>query len=69
MNLNSAAEVSIGTDLIPYIGIYLKGLAYCWHKPSIPSIPEPVDMPEPDNSPAGTSVEHQLFMDKIEPFV
>ena len=69
MNLNSAAEVSIGADLMPHISIYLKGLAYCWHKPSIPSIPEPVDMPEPDNSPAGTSVEHQLFMDKIEPII
>ncbi|KAG2217214.1 hypothetical protein INT45_013959, partial [Circinella minor] len=69
MNLNCSADVSIGADLMPHIGIYLKGLAYCWHKPSIPSVPEPVDMPEPDNSPAGTSVEHQLFMDKIKPFV
>ena len=55
MNLNSTAEVSISADLMPHIGIYLKGLAYCWHKSSIPSIPEPVDMPEPDNSPGNYS--------------
>ncbi|KAI9484919.1 hypothetical protein BDB00DRAFT_878337 [Zychaea mexicana] len=66
---NADAEVSIGSDLMPLIGIYLKGLASCWHRSSRPSLPEPEDLPVPNNSLAGTPEQHKQFLESIQPYI
>ena len=69
MDINADADISIGADLMPYIGIYLKGLAHCWHRSSRPLPPLPVEIHEPGNSPAVDPAMYAKFMAAVQPLL
>ena len=66
MDLSLSTQISIGSDLMPKLGIALTGLATSWHTYSkIPKEETPTSMSEPNNSPAGTEEERKQFMQAI----
>ncbi|OAD72575.1 hypothetical protein PHYBLDRAFT_169703 [Phycomyces blakesleeanus NRRL 1555(-)] len=63
LDLAENIDVSIGTDLMPSLGIHLLGLAESWYGSNTPQIPTPIaEIEKPNNSPAGTPTDHSQFM-------
>ena len=69
MKLSLGTRISIGTDLMPKLGIALTGLALSWDEKSslCDKSDIPVDVPQPNNSPAGTTAERERFTRSVQP--
>lgn len=67
MDLAQGHVASIGTDLMPVLGIGYYGLATCWDPPQQDDQEDPFkDVLVPNEDPAGTPEEHALFMSKVQ---
>ncbi|OAD76006.1 hypothetical protein PHYBLDRAFT_165981 [Phycomyces blakesleeanus NRRL 1555(-)] len=68
MSLALGTQMSIGTDLMPRLGMAITNLATTWDDQKSDSLSEntPDDVPEPNKSPAGTSEEQKQFTEAIE---
>jgi hypothetical protein len=62
------SDIIIGTDLMTKIGIGLTGLATSWNTSSGPRKADPVleENLEPNNSPYGSTDEHERFMQQLQ---
>ncbi|OAD73063.1 hypothetical protein PHYBLDRAFT_146376 [Phycomyces blakesleeanus NRRL 1555(-)] len=70
LDLAENIDVSIGTDLMPSLGIHLLGLAESWYGSNTPQTPTPIaEIEKPNNSPARTPTEHSQFMKALLPFI
>ncbi|OAD73082.1 hypothetical protein PHYBLDRAFT_71588 [Phycomyces blakesleeanus NRRL 1555(-)] len=70
LDLAENIDVSIGTDLMPSLGIHLLGLAESWYGSNTPQTPTPIaEIEKPNNAPAGTPTEHSQFMKALLPFI
>lgn len=69
MELSGDAPVTIGLDLMPKLGIGVTGLAVAWEK-QLPNTNEKInDVPPPNESPAGSSTQCNLFFDTVQPTI
>ncbi|OAD72011.1 hypothetical protein PHYBLDRAFT_169920 [Phycomyces blakesleeanus NRRL 1555(-)] len=70
LDLAENKDVSIGTDLMPSLGIHLLGLAESWYGSNTPQTPTPIaEIEKLNNSPAGTPTEHSQFIKALLPFI
>ena len=69
MDLAFRHPCQIGTDLMPKLGIAITGLASSWdtQDEKSPETDIPNDVPEPNNSPAGTQQERENFIRAVQP--
>ncbi|KAG0165760.1 hypothetical protein DFQ29_001387, partial [Apophysomyces sp. BC1021] len=70
MKLHKGTDLLLGFDIMPKLGIALTGVAIKWddqeHKPNTTTL---TDIPEPNDSPAGTPETHANFLKAIQPFI
>jgi hypothetical protein len=62
------SDIIIGTDLMSKIGVGLTGLTTCWNTSNGPRKADPVleENLEPNNSPYGSTDEHERFMQQLQ---
>jgi transposase InsO family protein len=71
LDLADGVDCYIGNDLFDYFGITISNLLYAWPNHDLRAKHDNHkidDPPIPNDSPAGTPEERQLFLEKIKPF-
>ncbi|KAJ8651366.1 hypothetical protein O0I10_013116 [Lichtheimia ornata] len=70
MELSGSTPVTIGLDLMPKLGIAVTGLTTTWNtQPKEKHVTTNSDIPEPNNSPAGSHAERDAFFAIVQPTV
>ena len=70
MELSGNAPVTIGLDLMPKLGIAITGLVATWHTQQPKKKEEhPNDIPQPNDSPAGSDEQRHEFFNKVQPTI
>lgn len=69
MELSGTAPVTIGLDLMPKLGIAITGLVATWQQQPKKQETTPSDIPQPNDSPAGSDMQRHSFFNKVQPTI